>query len=139
MPLHSIGRFDTPSPINPFIQKYISPETDLPSLSEVMSAIEPLGLLEIQRLHYAKTLRKWRERFMARKEDAARIYDERFCVMWEIYLAICELGFRYQQLMVFQIQLTKSLEAVPLTRYYMFEWERRQANRDQNARGQRAA
>jgi cyclopropane-fatty-acyl-phospholipid synthase len=108
-----------------------------------MSAIEPLGLLvtdvEIQRLHYAETLRKWRERFTARKEEADRIYDERFCVMWEIYLAICELGFRYQQLMVFQIQLTKSLEAVPLTRDYMFEWERRQAKRDRNQQGQRAA
>jgi cyclopropane-fatty-acyl-phospholipid synthase len=143
MLLHSIGRFNSPSPINPFIRKYIFPGADLPSLSEVMRAIEPLGLMvtdvEIQRLHYAETLRKWRERFTARKEEAARIYDERFCIMWEIYLAICELGFRYQQLMVFQIQITKSLRAVPLTRDYMFEWERQQAERDRNRQGQRAA
>ena len=76
---------------------------------------------------------------MARREEAARIYDERFCRMWELYLAMCELGFRYQELVVFQIQLTRSLEALPLTRDYMIDWERQQAERDGNTRDQRAA
>jgi len=131
MLLHSIGRSDKPSPINPFIRKYIFPGADLPSLSEVMSAIEPTGLyvtdVEILRLHYAETLRQWRLRFMANRDKAAKIYDERFCRMWELYLIICELGFRHQRLMVFQIQLAKQLETVPLTRDYMIDWERRQA------------
>lgn len=143
MLLHTIGRLGGPAPINPFIRKYIFPGADLPALSEVMTAVEPLGLMvtdvEILRLHYAETLRKWRERFMARREEAARIYDERFCRMWELYLAMCELGFRYQELVVFQIQLTRSLEALPLTRDYMIDWERQQAERDGNTRDQRAA
>jgi len=143
MLLHTIGRLGGPAPINPFIRKYIFPGADLPALSEVMTAVEPLGLMvtdiEILRLHYAETLRKWRERFMERRNEAARIYDERFCRMWELYLIMCELGFRYQELAVFQIQLTKSLEALPLTRDYMVDWERQQAERDSNARDRRAA
>ena len=143
MLLHTIGRLGGPAPINPFIRKYIFPGADLPALSEVMTAIEPLGLMvtdvEILRLHYAETLRKWRERFMGQRDEAVRIYDERFCRMWELYLVMCELGFRYQELVVFQIQLTRSLEALPLTRDYMIDWERQQAERDGNTRDQRAA
>jgi len=142
MLLHSIGRFDGPSPINPFIRKYIFPGADLPSMSEVMGAVEPTGLhstdIELLRLHYAETLRLWRERFMRQRDKAAEIYDEKFVRMWELYFIICELGFRHQGLMVFQLQLTKQLETVPLTRDYMIDWERRQAGRER-ARGQRAA
>ncbi|MBT5459425.1 MAG: class I SAM-dependent methyltransferase [Rhodospirillaceae bacterium] len=131
MVLHSIGRLDQPAPINPFIRKYIFPGTDLPSLSEVMTVVEPLGLvvtdIEILRLHYAETLRQWRERFMKNRDEAVKIYDERFCRMWELYFVICELGFRHQNLMVFQLQLAKNLDAVPLTRDYMIDWERRRA------------
>lgn len=130
MLLHAIGRLNQPSPINPFIRKYIFPGADIPSLSEVMAAVEPSGLLvtdvEILRLHYAETLRQWRHRFMANRDKAVKIYDERFCRMWELYLIICELGFRYQNLMVFQIQLARKIDAVPLTRDYMVDWERRQ-------------
>jgi len=131
MLLHSIGRSDGPFPINPFIRKYIFPGADLPSLSEVMSAIEPTGLyvtdVEILRLHYAETLRQWRMRFMANRDKAEKIYDARFCRMWELYLIMCELGFRYQKLVVFQIQLAKQFDTLPLTRDYIIEWERRQA------------
>ena len=134
MLLHSIGRFDTPSPINPFIRKYIFPGADLPALSEVMTVIEPLGLyvtdIEILRLHYAETLREWRERFLQNRDKARDIYDERFCRMWEIYLLLCEMGFRYERLMVFQLQLTKKLDTLPLTRDYMVDWERKQATRE---------
>jgi cyclopropane-fatty-acyl-phospholipid synthase len=142
MLLHSIGRFDRPAPINPFIRKYIFPGADLPALSEVMDAVEPTGLyttdIEILRLHYAETLRLWRERFGKQRDKAAEIYDARFVRMWELYLIICELGFRHQNLMVFQIQLSKQLDSVPLTRDYMLDWERRQA-KDETKRDQRAA
>ncbi|MFC4351657.1 class I SAM-dependent methyltransferase [Fodinicurvata halophila] len=125
--LHTIGRLDQPAPINPFIRKYIFPGADLPSLSEATNVIEQSGLIttdiEILRLHYAETLRHWYERFQKHRKDVARIYDERFCRMWEMYLAGCEMGFRYEGLAVFQIQLAKNLEAVPLTRDYMYEWE----------------
>ena len=132
--LHSIGRLDTPAPINPFIRKYIFPGADIPALSEITPVVERAGLfctdIEILRLHYAETLRLWREAFTARRDEAAALYDERFCRMWELYLIICEMGFRYENLMVFQMQLTKSLEAVPLTRDYMFDWERAQAAKE---------
>ncbi len=126
--LHSIGRLNEPGPVNPFIRKYIFPGTDVPCLSEVTPVIERAGLLitdvEILRLHYAETLKEWRKRFKANWDKAKALYDERFCRMWELYLAGCEMGFRYQGLMVFQIQLAKKVDAVPLTRDYIYEFER---------------
>ena len=126
--IHSIGYFDTPAPINPFIRKYIFPGADLSSLSEVFAAIEPTGLfvtdVEILRLHYAETLRHWRERFTARSEEVKALYDERFFRMWEFYLVFCEIGFRRRTLMVFQMQLTRRLDALPTTRDYMVDVER---------------
>jgi cyclopropane-fatty-acyl-phospholipid synthase len=127
--VHSIGRCDGPGRTNPFIEKYIFPGGYIPALSEVIPAIERAGLIiadiEILRLHYAKTLRAWREAFMARREEAKRRMGERFCRMWEFYLAGSELAFRYQGMMVFQIQLIKQIDALPLTRDYMVEDERR--------------
>lgn len=129
--LHSIGRFDEPSPINPFIRKYIFPGADLPSLSEVTAAVERAGLLvtdlEVLRLHYAETLRLWYARVEANRERIVELYDERFYRMWTLYLASCEMGFRHQGLMVFQVQLAKRVDAVPLTRDYMVDWERARA------------
>lgn len=126
--LHSIGQFDPPTATNPFIAKYIFPGGYIPSLSEVVPAVEHEGLLvtdiEILRLHYAMTLRHWRQRFRAAWHTAADKFGERFCRMWEMYLASSETGFRYQNLMVFQIQLAKGLNALPLTRDYMFDRER---------------
>ncbi len=121
--LHSIGRFDGPGQTNPWIHKYIFPGGYIPALSEVIPAIEKSGLkitdIEILRLHYAETLKAWRERFMARREEAAALYDERFCRMWEFYLAASETAFRNQDMMVFQIQLARNQDAVPLTRDYI--------------------
>lgn len=125
--VHSIGYSDAPAPINPFIRKYIFPGADIPSLSEVFASAERSGLVvtdvEILRLHYADTLRHWRERFMANRDRVVALYDERFCRMWEFYLVLCEIGFRFRSMMVFQIQLAKRADTVPFTRDYMTNWE----------------
>jgi cyclopropane-fatty-acyl-phospholipid synthase len=127
MLLHAIGRNSTPAATNAWISKYIFPGGYIPSLSEVLPAIERAGLyvtdIEILRLHYADTLRAWRERFMANRAEVARIHDERFCRMWEFYLAGSESSFRVDGHMVFQIQLAKRQDAVPLTREYILERE----------------
>ena len=129
MLLHSIGRFGPPSTTNAFIRKYIFPGGYIPAISEVMPAVERSGLMtgdiEILRLHYAETLKHWRERFMARREEAARLKGEAFCRMWEFYLAGSEIAFRSQGLIVFQIQLVKRIDTLPITRDYMLETERR--------------
>ena len=127
MVLHSIGRSEGPDATNPWIAKYIFPGGYIPALSEVLPAIERSGLLvcdiEILRLHYAETLKAWRERFIARREEAVRLYDERFARMWEFYLAVSEMAFRKQALMNFQIQLTRRQGVTPMTRDYTFQTE----------------
>lgn len=127
MLLHSICRSESPGITNPWIAKYIFPGGYIPALSEVVPAIERAGLLicdiEILRLHYADTLKAWRERFLARREEAVRLYDERFARMWEFYLASSEMSFRKQNVMVFQIQLTKCQGVVPMTRDYIMREE----------------
>ncbi len=129
MVLHSIGRSEGPSRTNPWISKYIFPGGYIPSLSEVLPCIEKSGLLvtdiEILRLHYAETLKAWRERFLAHREQVERIYDQSFVRMWEFYLASSEMSFREQNLMVFQIQLTKRQNVVPMTRDYIVREEQR--------------
>jgi cyclopropane-fatty-acyl-phospholipid synthase len=139
--IHSIGRFDGPAATNPFIAKYIFPGGYLPALSEVLPAIEREGLLatdlEVLRLHYAMTLRLWRQRFRASWHKAAERFGERFCRMWEMYLAGSETAFRYQNLMVFQVQLTKQQEILPLTRDYMFDAERELRARDHHGSTER--
>ena len=129
MVLHSIGRSEGPGITNPWIAKYIFPGGYIPALSEVLPAIERAGLLvddiEVLRLHYAETLKAWRERFLARREEAAKLYDERFVRMWEFYLASSEMSFRKQSVMVFQIQLSKRQGVVPITRDYITREEQR--------------
>ncbi|RBP18074.1 cyclopropane-fatty-acyl-phospholipid synthase [Roseiarcus fermentans] len=127
MLLHAIGRNGVPGATNPWIRKYIFPGGYIPALSEVLPAIERAGLyvtdIEILRLHYADTLRVWRERFMAHWEEAKAIAGERFCRMWEFYLAGSETSFRVDGFMVFQIQIARRQDAVPLTRAYIAERE----------------
>src|SRR5262245_40060620 len=126
--LHSIGSMGPPGGTNPWLQKYIFPGGYTPALSEVMEAVEAVGLcvtdVEILRLHYAQTLRAWRQRFTANRNKVRGLYDDRFCRMWDFYLTGSELGFRYGGQMVFQMQLAKQPDAVPLTRDYIVEWER---------------
>lgn len=127
MLLHFIGNSDVPDFNNPWIEKYIFPGGHIPSMSEFTPAIERSGLvitdIEVLRLHYAHTLRLWRERFMARRGEALALYDARFCRMWEFYLSMSEAAFRYQDIAIFQVQLARRQEAVPLTRDYIAERE----------------
>ena len=129
--LHSIGRMEPPGGTNPWLKKYIFPGGYTPALSEVLAAIEKVGLwvtdIEILRMHYARTLREWRRRFTANRREILELYDERFWRMWDFYLTGCEVAFRYMRQMVMQIQITKGLDALPLTRNYMFDWEREHA------------
>ena len=117
MVLHTIGRPEGPGVTNPWISKYIFPGGYIPAISEVARAIERSGLLiadiEILRLHYAETLKAWRERFLAHREDVERLYDQRFVRMWEFYLAASEMSFREQDMMVMQFQITKRQDVVP--------------------------
>lgn len=127
--IHTIGRPEGPGITNPWIAKYIFPGGYIPALSELSRAIERTGLLiadvEVLRIHYADTLKAWRERFMARRAQVAAMYDERFCRMWEFYLAGSEASFRLGQQNVFQILLTHDVNAIPLTRNYIPEREAR--------------
>jgi cyclopropane-fatty-acyl-phospholipid synthase len=126
--LHSIGRSDGPAATNPWLRKYIFPGGYSPAMSEVVPVVERTGLwitdIEILRLHYAETLRAWRTRFNANRERIRALYDERFCRMWEFYLAGSEIAFRHQGHLNFQMQLAKKVDTVPLTRDYVVDWER---------------
>jgi cyclopropane-fatty-acyl-phospholipid synthase len=140
--LHSIGRMDGPGATNPWLRKYIFPGGYSPALSEVVPVAERTGLwitdIEILRLHYAETLRNWRRRFEQNRERIRGLYDERFCRMWETYLVGSELSFRRQGMLVFQMQLAKAVDTVPLTRDYMVDWERQHAAAEASASGRAA-
>jgi cyclopropane-fatty-acyl-phospholipid synthase len=122
--IHTIGRSGEPGITSPWITKYIFPGGYCPALSEILPAIQKTGMyttdIEVWRLHYAETLRHWRERFEARLTEAVALYDARFCRMWRYYLASSEMTFRHHQQVVFQIQLTHQQDAVPLTRDYLY-------------------
>jgi cyclopropane-fatty-acyl-phospholipid synthase len=127
--LHFIGRVDRPGSTNPWIAKYIFPGGYAPALSEVVPVIADAGLvvtdIEVLRIHYAETLKAWRERFACNRAKISELYDERFCRMWEFYLAASEASFRRDGMVVYQIQMTKRLETLPITRDYMLENERK--------------
>lgn len=131
--VHTIGRQTPPSPINAWIRENIFPGAYLPTLSQLSPALEKqdywLCDFENLRLHYALTLAEWNRRFQRNRDRVRRIdpvrHDERFCRMWEFYLQACEAGFRHGGLTVFQLQLTKKIDALPITRDYMFKEERR--------------
>jgi cyclopropane-fatty-acyl-phospholipid synthase len=126
--LHTIGNFHGPGRNNPWIEKYIFPGVMVPALSQIAVAAERSGLIvcdvEILRLHYAETLKAWNERFQAHRSEVRALYDERFCRMWEFYLAGAEAAFREGDLVVFQVQLAKDRYVVPLTRDYITDSDR---------------
>ena len=139
--IHTIGRSDGPGYTNPFIAKYIFPGGYFPALSEMMPAIEASGLMladvEVLRLHYAETLKAWRENFLAHADWMRERKGAEFCRMWEFYLAASEGAFRYQGLVVFQLQLVAQVDALPTARGYIAEREAFLAQRDggEDARG----
>jgi cyclopropane-fatty-acyl-phospholipid synthase len=123
--VHCIGRMRPPGSTGPFIRKYIFPGAYVPSLSEVFAATERSGLwvadMEVLRLHYHHTLQHWRRRFAANRARAAELYDERFCRMWEYYLAAVDVGFSDGSNMVFQLLLSAKIDAVPIVRDYIVD------------------
>ena len=125
--LHSIGRMGPPGATSPWLVKYIFPGGYAPALSETVAAIERSGLwvtdVEILRLHYAETLKHWHLRFQGNRDKARAMYDERFCRIWEYYLQLCEIGYRRLNWMNFQIQIARSIDAVPRTRTYLTGWD----------------
>jgi cyclopropane-fatty-acyl-phospholipid synthase len=126
--VHSIARRGTSGGSNSWIRKYIFPGGYLPTVSEASRAVEDTDLwltdVEILRLHYAETLKAWRERFLGHRDEMVALYDERFVRMWEFYLASCEMSFRHGDLMVMQMQLTRQVDALSVTRDYMVDRER---------------
>jgi len=137
MLLHAIGRMDGPASTNAWLRKYIFPGGYSPALSEVLPIVErtPLWVtdIEILRLHYARTLQAWRARFNEHRDRIRAIYDDRFCRMWEVYLIGSELAFRRHDHIVWQMQLAKGVDTVPITRDYMVEWEREHREPDERA------
>jgi len=129
MLLHSIGRKGGPGSTARWIRKYIFPGGYSPALSETLAEIEKSGLwvtdIEILRLHYAETLLAWDKNFQEKRAEVAGMFDERFCRMWEFYLIVSEYSFRYSKNMNFQIQLAKNVNALPMTRDYMIDTERK--------------
>ena len=125
--IHTIGRSQPPGSTSPWIDRYIFPGGYVPALSEAMAAVEKAGLvtgdIEVWRLHYAETLRHWHDRFTAREAEAEALYDARFCRMWRYYLIASELTFRLNAQVVFQLQLARRQDAVPLTRDYLYPAE----------------
>ena len=123
--IHTIGRATPPGGTNPWINKYIFPGGYIPAMSEVMGNVEQNDLyvtdVEVLRLHYAKTLKRWYENFRNNEREIKKIYDEKFCRMWKYYLIASEISFRYYQHVVFQFQISKELESLPLSRNYIYE------------------
>ncbi len=126
--LHTIGNVHGPGRNNPWIEKYIFPGGIVPALSQIAQSAERAGLIitdvEILRSHYADTLRAWSERFQAHRDEVRALYDERFCRMWEFYLAGAEAAFREGDLVVLQVQMAKDRDIVPQTRDYITDSDR---------------
>jgi len=134
--IHAISSKAPPGITGPFLSKYIFPGGYSPSLSETFASIERSGLwtldCEIWRLHYAYTLAEWSRRFQAVRDRAVALYGERFARMWEVYLSSCECVFRYDAGCVFQLQLSRARDAVPITRDYLAPAKAEIAMREQD-------
>ena len=122
--IHTIGSINPPRGPHPWITKYIFPGGYTPSLSEVTGPIEKSGLiisdLEVLKIHYAHTLRHWKERFINNKEKVLQMFDEKFFRMFEFYLSSCEAAFKYGDQVVYQFLLSKKLDTTPVTRDYIY-------------------
>ena len=132
--VHSISRMDKPQPISAWTRKYIFPGAYVPATSQLADAIENAHLwltdLENLRFHYVHTLQRWHQRFAANRDKVVKLYDERFCRMWEMYLLGSETSFRYQNYTVFQMQITRDINTLPITRDYQYQAEQALAEKD---------
>ncbi len=132
--IHTIARMGPPQPIGAWVRKYIFPGAYLPTMSQLSRAVEHshLWLTDVEnlRIHYAKTLRCWYERYRANRDKVAYIYDERFCRMWELYLLGSQMVFKDQYITVLQMQITREIDTLPITRDYINENEQLLAARD---------
>jgi cyclopropane-fatty-acyl-phospholipid synthase len=132
--VHSIGHMSPPARTSSWLRKYIFPGAYSPSLSEVLAVVERHSLwvadIEVLRLHYARTLAIWEERFQANRPQVVAMHGERFARMWEFYLLSCETMFRTGAQMVFHLQLCRERTAVPIVRDYTVDTQRRFAARE---------
>lgn len=122
--IHSIGTQTPPRATSSWLRRYIFPGGYLPAMSEMVGAVEQAGMcitdIEVLRIHYARTLRHWHDRFMSNIDAARALYDDKFTRVWRYYLTTAELAFTAERLAVFQVQLSRSKTAVPLTRDYIY-------------------
>ncbi len=136
--IHTIARMGRPQPIGAWVRKYIFPGAYLPTPSQLTSAIEHNYLwltdMENLRVHYARTLNCWYQRFLENRNKIKNLYDERFCRMWELYLLGCEMVFKDQYITVLQMQITREIDTLPITRDYMMETENQLAQYDNQNR-----
>ena len=121
--IHSIARADGPGATDPWTAKYIFPGGYAPALSQITPAVEKAWLwitdVEVLRLHYALTLEEWYRRTVAAEDRIVALYDARFFRMWQFYLSAAVAAFRHDGHMNVQIQLTRTRDALPITRDYM--------------------
>ena len=122
--LHTIGQKGKPSATSPWIRKYIFPGGYIPSMSEIVKTCEKQNInitdIEILRHHYAKTLSHWYRNTLKNKDRIVKMYDERFFRMWEFYLLISKYSFLNMGNVVFQIQISKNINNLPITRNYIY-------------------
>ena len=122
--LHTIGQRGKPTATSPWIRKYIFPGGYIPSLSEIMNETQKLNInvtdIEVLRLHYAHTLSHWYKNVLDNKEKIIKMFDDRFFRMWEFYLLASKYSFVNMGNVVFQIQIAKNINNLPLTRNYIY-------------------
>ncbi len=127
--VHTIARADGPGATDPWTAKYIFPGGYAPALSQMTPAIEKAWLwitdIEVLRLHYALTLEEWYRRTVAAEDRIVALYDARFFRMWQFYLSAAVAAFRHDGHMNVQVQLTRTRDALPITRDYMAAAEAR--------------
>jgi cyclopropane-fatty-acyl-phospholipid synthase len=136
--IHSIGHMSPPGTASPWLRKYIFPGAYSPALSEVFEVVEQNSLwvtdLEFLRVHYAKTLAHWVQRFEANRDKIEAMYDARFVRMWEFYLISCEMMFRTGSQLVFHMQLARKRDAAPIVRDYITDLQRTYEQRESEFR-----
>jgi cyclopropane-fatty-acyl-phospholipid synthase len=123
--IHSIGR-NFPAPLHAWIERRIFPGAYPPSLAQMMGIFEPwdLSVLDVEnlRLHYARTLRHWLERYEAASERVKAMFDEKFVRMWRLYLAGSVAGFTMGTLQLFQVVFApRDNNEIPLTRAHLYQ------------------